>query len=126
MLALVIALWSSASQAQNIAWTGPPESPVTPIFPTTGTFLDALILNTAAGGDLTADGDRFQCGGQRGRRGLWRRNHHLHRQRFEQLQLVGSFPVGPLASSGFAAVMDAGGIYQNGGSGSGTVTLSAV
>ena len=126
MLALVIALWSSASQAQNIAWTGPTGITGDANLSTTGTFLDALILNTAAGGDLTADGIVFnvagsEAGGVYGDGIITYTGSGLNNYSWS-----GSFPVGPLASSGFAAVMDAGGIYQNGGSGSGTVTLSAL
>jgi hypothetical protein len=38
----------------------------------------------------------------------------------------GSFPSAPPSSSAFAAVMNAGGIYQNGGSGTGTVTITGL
>ena len=37
-----------------------------------------------------------------------------------------SFPSAPPSSSAFAAVMNAGGIYQNGGSGAGTVTITGL
>ncbi len=37
-----------------------------------------------------------------------------------------SFPSAPPSSSAFAAVMNAGGIYQNGGSGTGTVTITGL
>src|ERR1700677_3978377 len=60
LLALTIAWPSITSLAQNIAWTGPTGITGDANLSRNGTYLDALILNTAAGGVLTADGVVFK------------------------------------------------------------------
>jgi hypothetical protein len=126
LLALAAALSSSVAFAQNIAWTGPLGITGDANLSTNGTYLDALILNTAAGGDLTADGVVFnvagsEAGGVYGDGIITYTGNGLNNYSWS-----GSFPVGSSVSSGFAAVMDAGGIFHNGGDGSGTVTISGL
>lgn len=126
-LLLVLAMIMAGSAfAQNIAWTGPLGIIGDANLSTNGTYLDALILNTAAGGNLTADGVVFHVaanenGGVYGDGTIAYTGSGLN-----TFSWAGSFPVGAQASSSFAAVMDAGGIYQNSGDGSGTVTLSGL
>jgi lysophospholipase L1-like esterase len=126
LLALTIAWSSMTSLAQNIAWTGPTGIIGDANVSSNGTYLDALILNTEAGGSLTADGVVFkiaagETGGTFGDGTINYAGSGLN-----DFSWAGDFPVSTSASSAFAAVMDAGGIYQTGGSGAGTVTLSGL
>ncbi|MGA2870708.1 MAG: hypothetical protein ABSF34_16295, partial [Verrucomicrobiota bacterium] len=126
LLATAIAASSFTSFAQNIAWTGPSGIIGDTNLETTGAYLDALILNTDAGGSLTADGVDFHIaasenGGIYGDGIITYAGSGL-----TDFSWSGSFPVSASASSAFASVMDAGGIYQSSGSGTGTVTLSGL
>jgi len=126
LLATAIAVSNFASFAQNIAWTGPSGIIGDTNLETTGAYLDGLILNTGAGGSLTADGVNFhvaasETGGIYGDGIISYAGSGLN-----GFSWSGSFPVSASASSAFAAVMDAGGIYQSSGSGTGTVTLSGL
>jgi len=124
LLCLALASSVTAVSAQNINWTGPSGITGDVNLGTNGTYLDALILNTSAGSSLAADGVTFhvaasQSGGSYGDQVISYSGSGLNNYSW-----AGAFPVGASASSAFAAVMDAGGIYQNGGSGNGTVTIS--
>ncbi|HXC35937.1 MAG TPA: hypothetical protein VNV43_08675, partial [Candidatus Acidoferrales bacterium] len=115
-----------AALAQSINWTGPFGIIGDTNLDTNGVYLDALILNTSAAGSLVADGVTFhitasQNGGVYGDSTINYAGTGLNNYSW-----AGDFPTGASASSAFAAVMDAGGIYQNGGSGTGTVTISGL
>jgi hypothetical protein len=111
--------------SQNINW-----GPATGItgdanLSVAGTYFDAFIPNTALGSPLTFDGVTFNvdnmgsststsdgiitCSVTSGTLNDYNGN---------------SFPSGSPSSPAFAAIMNAGGIYENGGAGAGTVTIS--
>ena len=123
-LTLILALAGLKSFAQNITWTGPQGITGDANLSTNGTYLDALLLNTAAGGNLTADGVVFHVAATENGGGYGDGTIAYSGSGLNDFSWAGSFPVGTLVSPGFAAVMDAGGIYQNGGNGSGSVILA--
>jgi lysophospholipase L1-like esterase len=112
--------------AQNIDWVGPFGITGDANLNTNGTYLDALILNTSSSSSLVADGVTFriatsESGGSYGDQTISYTGSGINNYSW-----ANDFPVGASASSAFAAVMDAGGIYQNGGSGAGTITISGL
>jgi len=126
ILMLAASLSDPAASAQNIAWTGPTGITGDANLSINGAYLDALIPNTSASSGLAADGAVFNVAINKGG-GIYGDGVVTYSGAgLNNYSWSGSFPTGALASSGFAAVMDAGGIYQTGGSGSGTVTISGL
>ena len=125
-LLATLAFLKSQGMAQEIAWSVPSGITGDANLSTSGTYFDALILNTSAGSGLTANGVIFNVaaskgGGTNGDGVVTYAGTGLNNYSW-----AGSFPTGTLASPGFAAVMDAGGIYQDGGSGTGTMTINGL
>ena len=123
---LAVAFSAATTFAQNINWSSPIGITGDANLNTGGAYLDALMLNTSAASSLTADGVTFhvatsQNGGSYGDQIISYTGTSLLNYSWP-----GDFPTGASASSAFAAVMDAGGIYQDGGSGAGTVTISGL
>src|ERR1700677_2973524 len=121
-----VAFLAATAFAQNINWSSPIGITGDANLNTGGAYLDALMLNTSAGNSLTADGVTFhvatsQNGGSYGDQIISYTGTSLLNYSWP-----GDFPTSASASSAFAAVMDAGGIYQDGGSGAGTVTISGL
>lgn len=126
LLGLAFAFSAATALAQNINWTGPFGITGDANLNTNGAYLDALILNTSAGAGLVADGVTFhvaasESGGVYGDPVISYLGNGLNNYSW-----AGAFPVGGSVSSAFADVMDAGGIYQSGGGGVGTVTISGL
>jgi hypothetical protein len=94
---------------------------------TNGTYLDAVLPNTGAAASLTVDGITFNAltsssstGGSDGiiSYDITAGNNNSYG--------FTSFPTNAPSSPAFAAVMDSGGTYENGGSGSGIVTIAGL
>jgi lysophospholipase L1-like esterase len=115
-----------AALAQNISWGGPIGITGDANLNTNGAYLDALILNTSAGSSLAADGVTFHIAASQNGGGFGDAIINYAGSGIINYSWAGDFPTGATASSAFAVVMDAGGIYQNGGSGAGTVTISGL
>ena len=126
MLGLAVTFSAATTFAQNIDWTGPLGITGDANLNTNGAYLDALILNTSAGSSLAADGVTFHVATSESGGGYGDQVISYTGSALNNYSWAGDFPVGASASSAFAAVMDAGGIYQNGGSGTGTVTISGL
>lgn len=122
----MVALSVATTFAQNISWTGPVGITGDPNLNTNGAYLDALILNTSAGSSLVADGVTFHVAASQNGGSYGDSNISYTGTGLNNYSWAGDFPTGTLASSSFAAAMDAGGIYQNGGGGAGTVTISGL
>jgi hypothetical protein len=128
LLALAVGFLGSKAPAQDSAW-----GPATGItgdanLSTSGFYLDAFIPNTSLASPLTADGITFNV-------------DSIISSTAESdgidISLAvtsgslnnyngGSFPSTAPSSPAFAAIMNAGGTYENGGAGAGTVTLSGL
>ena len=126
LLGFAVAFSAVTSPAQKVDWTGSFGIAGDANLNTNGFYVDALILNTSAGSSLGADGVTFHIatsenGGSYGDQIISYTGNSVNNYSW-----AGAFPVGASTSSAFAAVMDAGGIYQNGGSGTGTVTISGL
>jgi hypothetical protein len=126
ILLTATALFDFQGMAQEIVWTAPAGIKGDANLSTNGTYLDALILNTSAGSGLTADGVVFNVAASKGGGTYGDGIVTYAGTGLNNYSWAGSFPTGTLASPGFAAVMDAGGIYQDGGSGTGTVTINGL
>lgn len=110
--------------AQEIAWSAPMGITGDANLSTNGNEFDALILNSSAVGGLAADDISFnvaanRSGGVYGDAMITYTGTGLNNYSW-----AGAFPTSSQASAAFAAIMDAGGIYQNGGNGTGTITLT--
>ena len=92
---------------------------------TNGTYVDALIPNTGAT-NLTGDGVVFHVAAYQGNDDYGDGVITLSGSGLINYSYPGSFPVGGGASTNFSMLMDDGGVFQNGGSGSGTVTISGL
>src|SRR5580658_5878712 len=121
LLALGITFSTATALAQNINWTGPFGITGDANLNTNGTYLDGLILNTSAGASLVADGVTFHVAASEGGSSYGDQIISYTGNAVNNFSWAGSFPVSASVSSAFASVMDAGGIYQNGGAGAGTV-----
>src|ERR1700739_4166087 len=126
LLGLALAFSAVATPAQDIDWTGPFGITGDANLNTNGAYVDALILNTSAGSSLAADGVVFHSATSENGGGYGDQIISYTGNSINNYNWAGAFRVGASASSAFAAVMDAGGIYQNGGSGAGTVTISGL
>ena len=126
LISLVVVFSAAGVFAQNVNWTGPLGITGDLNLSTNGTYLDALILNTSTGGSLNADGVTFHVAASENGGGYGDQVITYAGNGLNTYSWAGAFPVGGSASSAFAAIMDAGGIYQNGGSGAGTVTISGL
>ncbi|HSY16711.1 MAG TPA: GDSL-type esterase/lipase family protein [Candidatus Acidoferrales bacterium] len=122
---IALAVFSSfAVSAQSIAWSGPTGVTGDANLSTNGVKYDALMLNTSAGAGLAADGISFNVATNRGG-GIYGDGFITYAgSSLNNYSWGGAFPTSSQASAGFAAIMDAGGIFQFGGSGTGTITLS--
>src|SRR5579863_4396393 len=120
---LSIALGASA---QDISW-GPPTGITGDANLAVGTYYDAFLPNTGTPSPLTADAVTFNVDNivsststSDGIITATETSGALNNYSSS------SFPSATPSSPAFAAVMNAGGIYQNGGSGTGTVTITGL
>lgn len=130
-LALGAAILSTPVRAQNIAW-----GPATGItgdgdLITNGIYLDAFLPDTASsvlgGGPLAADGVTFNTAASfsdtnatDGVISFTITSGNNNNYNFT------TFPTAPPSSPAFAAIMNSGGTYQNGGAGAGVVTITGL
>ena len=87
--------------------------------------MDALIPNTGAT-NFTVDGVAFHVAASRGGNAYGDGVITFNGTNLNNYSNPGTFPVGGGASSAFATLMGEGGVFQYGGSGSGTVTISGL
>ena len=132
LLALAVGIWGFNTSAQNIAW-GPATGITGDInLVTGGTYVDGFLPseNMDNSSPLTADGMTFHVNSTGA--STTAENDGLHISLVSNdlpLQFYGgpnsqdNFPTTSPSSPAFAAVMDAGGLYQTPGTGTGTVTL---
>lgn len=114
------------ASAQDIAW-GPATGITGDANLAVGTYYDAFLPNTATPAPLTVDAVTFNVdtivSGTSTSDGIITATETSGALNNYSSS---SFPSSPPSSSAFAAVMNAGGIYQNGGSGGGTVTITGL
>ena len=125
-LALSVLSIVPEASAQDISW-GPATGITGDANLAVGVYYDAFLPNTSAPSPLTADGVTFNVDAivsststSDGIITATETSGALNNYSSS------SFPSAPPSSSAFAAVINAGGIYQNGGSGTGTVTISGL
>ena len=124
---------ASATPTANIAWVGPTGITGDANLYTNGTYVDAIIPNALTtyyedDGPQTVDGVTFNAAVSQGGDGNTYGDGVISfdggGDTLYKFQSPGYFPVGGPASSAFATLMDDGGVFQFGSSGSGTVTIS--
>jgi lysophospholipase L1-like esterase len=93
---------------------------------TNGVYFDALMLNTSISSSPSADGVTFNVATSLGGGMFGDGKISYAGNALINFAWANNFPVSASASSAFATVMDDGGIFQNGGSGTGTVTISGL
>ncbi len=91
---------------------------------TNGVYFDALMPNSGISPAPVADGITFNVAVSLVGGGYGDSKISYAGSGISTFGWPNSFPVSASASQAFATVMDDGGIFQNGGSGSGTVTIS--
>jgi len=116
----------SGASAQDISW-GPATGITGDANLAAGTYYDAFLPNTSTPAPLTVDAvtfnvDTLVAGPSTGDGIITATETSGALNNYNS----SSFPSAPPSSSAFAAVMNAGGIYQNGGSGAGTVTITGL
>ena len=120
----IAALLDLPGMGQDMAWTAPIGITGDANLSTNGTGFDALIPDTSAGSSLTADGITFNVAANRGG-GVYGDGFITYTGSGpNNYSWPGTFPTNAQASAAFAAIMDAGGIFQFGGNGTGTITLT--
>jgi lysophospholipase L1-like esterase len=123
-LLAAVAFLDLQGTAQEIVWTGPIGITGDANLSTNGSEFDALILNTSAASGLAAAGVFFNIAANRGS-GVYGDGPITYTGAgLNNYSWAGAFPTGSQASAAFAAIMDAGGIYQFSGTGTGTITLT--
>lgn len=123
-LLATIAFLDLQGMAQDIVWTGPIGITGDANLSTNGSGFDGLILNTSAASGLAADGVLFNVAANRGGGVYGDAMITYTGASLNNYSWAGTFPTNSQASSAFAAIMDAGGVYQSGGNGAGTITLT--
>ncbi len=93
---------------------------------TAGNYFDALLANSSIGSVLTVDGMNFNPASSSGGSAFGDAKISYSGSGLNNFSWPASFPTSSQASSGFATLMDDGGIFQNGGSGTGIVTISGL
>lgn len=114
------------ASSQDISW-GPATGITGDANLAVGTYYDAFLPNTATPAPLTVDAVTFNVD-------TIVSTNSTSDGTITATETSGtlndytssSFPSAPPSSSAFAAVMNAGGIYQNGGAGTGTVTITGL
>ena len=123
---LLLAMLSAANlRAQNITWTGPVGITGDANLATNGIYFDALMPNSSVA-TLAVDGMTFNTAASLGGNQFGDGRISYTGSGINNYSWANSFPTSAAASSSFATLMDDGGIYQSGGSGSGTVTISGL
>jgi hypothetical protein len=114
------------ASAQDIAW-GPATGITGDANLAVGTYYDAFLPNTATPAPLTVDAVTFNVdtivSGTSTSDGIITATETSGALNNYSSS---SFPSAPPSSSAFAAVINAGGVYQNGGSGTGTVAITGL
>ena len=125
MVAGLVTAQSVIGQAAPIAWVGPTGITGDTNLLTNGTYLDALIPDTGATA-LTVDGETFNAASSQGGNAYGDGVITFTGNGLHDYGYAGSFPLNGNASMDFATLMDDGGVFQFGGNGSGTVTISGL
>ena len=124
ILLTATALFDLQGMAQGIVWTAPVGITGDANLSTNGTGFDALIPDTSAGSSLAADGVIFNVAADRGGGAYGDGLITFAGSGFNNYSWPGAFPTSSQASAAFAAIMNAGGTFQFGGNGAGTITLT--
>ena len=117
--------WYLLAATSSIAWVGPTGITGDANLSTNGTYVDAIIPNTGAT-NLTVDGVAFHAAANLRFNAYGDGVITFSGTNLNNYASPGDFPVGGGASSAFATLMDEGGVFQYGGGGSGTVTISGL
>ena len=116
-----------ATPPQTITWGAATGMSGDNSLSTNGVYVDAFIPNTGVTAGLSVDGITFNAAtsssGSGGSDGLI--SFDILSGNNNSYDFT-TFPTNALSSPAFAAVMDAGGTYENGGAGSGIVTLGGL
>lgn len=112
--------------ADNIAWGNAIGITGDANLATGGTYFDALMPNTSISSPLSVNGIAFNTAAALGGNNFGDGKISYSASGVNDFSWPNSFPVSASASTAFAALMNAGGIFQNGGAGTGTVTISSL
>jgi lysophospholipase L1-like esterase len=112
--------------AQSIVWGAATGITGDANLSTGGNYFDALMPDGSIGSVQTADGINFNPASSIGGGSFGDAKISYSGTSLNNFSWPASFPTSASASSGFATLMDDGGIFQNSGSGSGTVTISGL
>lgn len=124
--ALITAFWAAAVEGQSVAWVGPSGIAGDANLSTAGAYFDALMLNTGAAAPLSAEGISFNLSTNMGGSAYGNGKISYNGTNLSNYSWPNAFPASASASAAFAAVMDAGGVFQNGGTGTGAVTMASL
>jgi lysophospholipase L1-like esterase len=125
-VALALAWITLAAPAQTIVWSDATGITGDANLLTNGAYFDALMPNTSISPASVVEGVTFNVATSQGGSTFGDGRISYAGSGLNNYSWPGSFPVSASASSAFATLMDDGGIFQNGGSGSGTVTISGL
>ncbi|MGA2869821.1 MAG: hypothetical protein ABSF34_11770, partial [Verrucomicrobiota bacterium] len=126
----ILVAWSmicpdSPARAQNIGW-GPATGITGDANLASGVYYDAFLPNTGEPSPLTVDGITFNVDEIVSSSSTSDGTITVTAASGSLSDYGASFPSIPSASAAFAAVMDAGGIYQTGGANTGTISISGL
>ncbi|HWY32767.1 MAG TPA: discoidin domain-containing protein, partial [Candidatus Acidoferrum sp.] len=115
-----------APPAQGIVWGAATGITGDANLSTAGTYFDALMTDSSVSPALAVDGISFNPASSIGGGAFGDGKISYSGSGLNNFSWPASFPTSAPASSAFATLMDDGGIFQNGGSGTGTVTISGL
>jgi len=115
-----------ATPAQNIVWGAAIGISGDANLSTAGAYVDALVPNSSLSSVVVVDGVHFNPAASRGGNLFGDARISYAGSGLNNFSWPNSFPVSATTSASFATLMDDGGTFQNGGSGSGTVTVSGL
>jgi alpha-1,3-glucanase-like protein/carbohydrate binding protein with CBM6 domain len=129
MAAVALATLTSSVtvNAQNITWGSATGITGDANLVTSGTYVDAFLTNTSKTTSLTADGVTFNpATSSSNTSGTDGKISFTVTSGTNLPYSTNAFPTASPSSTAFAALMNSGGTYENGGTGAGTVTLSGL
>ena len=115
-----------APRMDNIAWRNAVGITGDANLSTSGTYFDALMPNSSINPPLFVNGIAFNTAAALGGNNFGDGKISYSASGVNNFGWPNSFPVSASASTAFANLMNAGGIFQNGGAGTGTVTISGL
>jgi len=112
--------------AQNIAWSAAAGITGDANVSNAGIYFDAFLPNSGDSAPVTVNGTVFHVTTSASSSLVSDGKISYAGTGFNNYSWAGSFPISASASASFAALMDDGGIFQNGGAGTGAITLAGL